>query len=59
LQDNGQQLSLELDSLVKTTSEIPNCISKQHKKNGQKTPLKKLSLLQNTDAEKSQQLCLF
>jgi hypothetical protein len=59
LQDNSQQLSLELDSLVKTTSEIPNCISKQHKKNGQKTPLKKLSLLQNTDAEKSQQLCLF
>ena len=59
LQDNGQQLSLELDSLVKTTSEIPNCISKQHKKNGQKTPLKKSSLLQNTDAAKSQQLCLF
>lgn len=59
LQDNGQQLSLELDSLVKTTSEIPNCISKQHKKNGQKTPIKKSSLLQNTDAAKSQQLCLF
>lgn len=59
LQDNSQQLSLELDSLVKTTSEIPNCISKQHKKNGQKTPIKKSSLLQNTDAAKSQQLCLF
>jgi hypothetical protein len=59
LQDNGQQLSLELDSLVKTTSEIPNCISKQHNKNGQKTPLKKSSLLQNTEAAQSQQLCLF
>ncbi|MBE9220256.1 nucleotide kinase domain-containing protein [Dolichospermum flos-aquae] len=59
LQDNGQQLSLELDSLVKTTSEIPNCISKQHKKNGQKTPIKKSSLFQNPDTEKSQQLCLF
>ncbi|MBD2141448.1 hypothetical protein H6F39_08730 [Anabaena sp. FACHB-1250] len=59
LQDNGQQLSLELDSLVKTTSEIPNCISKQHNKNGQKTPIKKSSLFQNPDTEKSQQLCLF
>ncbi|BAZ84348.1 nucleotide kinase domain-containing protein [Dolichospermum compactum] len=59
LQDNCQQLSLELDSFVKTTSEIPNCISKQHKKNGQKTTLKKSTLLQNTDAAKSQQLCLF
>ncbi|MBD1212395.1 MAG: hypothetical protein H9534_06540 [Dolichospermum circinale Clear-D4] len=59
LQDNGQQLSLELDSLVKTTSEIPNCISKQHNKNGQKTPIKKSSIFQNPDTEKSQQLCLF
>lgn len=59
LQDNSQQLSLELDSLVKTTSEIPNCISKQHNKNGQKTPIKKSSLFQNPDTEKSQQLCLF
>lgn len=59
LQDNGQQLSLELDSLVKNTSEIPNCISKQHKKNGQKTPIKKSSIFQNPDTEKSQQLCLF
>lgn len=59
LQDNSQQLSLELDSLVKTTSEIPNCISKQHNRNGQKTLLKKSKLLQNTEAAKSQQLCLF
>ncbi|MFN9398968.1 MAG: nucleotide kinase domain-containing protein [Dolichospermum sp.] len=59
LQDNSQQLSLELDSLVKTTSEIPNCISKQHNKNGQQTPIKKSSLFQNPDTEKSQQLCLF
>jgi hypothetical protein len=59
LQDNSQQLSLELDSLVKTTSQIPNCISKQHNRNGQKTLLKKSKLLQNTEAAKSQQLCLF
>jgi len=59
LQDNCQQLSLELDSLVKTTPEIPNCISKQHNKNGQKNLIKKSNLFQNADTEKSQQLCLF
>jgi hypothetical protein len=59
LQDNGQQLSLELDSFVKTKSEIPNCISKQRNKNWQKITLKKSNLLQNTALEKSQQLCLF
>jgi hypothetical protein len=59
LQDNSQQLSLELDSLVKTTSQIPNCISKQHNRNGQKTLIKKSKSLQNTELQKSQQLCLF
>ncbi|MEY3402924.1 MAG: hypothetical protein AN487_18985 [Anabaena sp. CRKS33] len=59
LQDNSQQLSLELDSLVKTTSQIPNCISKQHNRNGQKTLIKKSKSLQNAELQKSQQLCLF
>ncbi|MDB9486946.1 putative DNA base hypermodification protein [Dolichospermum circinale CS-537/01] len=59
LQDNGQQLSLELDSLVKTTSKISDTLSKLHKQYKQETQNKKSNLLQNTDAAKSQQLCLF
>jgi hypothetical protein len=59
LQDNGQQLSLELDSLVKTTSEISDTLSKLHKQYKQETQKKKSKALQNTELEKSQQLCLF
>ena len=59
LQDNGQQLSLELDSLVKTTSEISDTLSKLHKQYKQETQKKKSKSLQNTDSEKSHQLCLF
>ncbi|NDJ20812.1 hypothetical protein GS682_03965 [Nostoc sp. B(2019)] len=56
---NCQQLSLELDYLGKTTSEIPNNISKPRKQYGQETPRKKSTILQDADTEKSQQLCLF
>ena len=59
LQDNGQQLSLELDSLVKTTSKISDTLSKLHKQYKQETQNKKSNLLQNTELEKYQQLCLF
>ncbi|MBE9247820.1 hypothetical protein IQ226_01115 [Dolichospermum sp. LEGE 00240] len=59
LQDNGQQLSLELDSLVKTTSEISDTLLKLHKQYKQETQKKKSKALQNTELEKSQQLCLF
>ena len=59
LQDNAQQLSLELDSLVKTTSEISDTLSKLHKQYKQETQNKKSNLLQNTELEKYQQLCLF
>ncbi|MEH2149439.1 nucleotide kinase domain-containing protein [Nostoc sp.] len=54
-----QQLSLELDHILKTTSEIPDNLSRQDKKYGQKTHSKKSKVLQNLDTEKSQQLCLF
>ncbi|MFS0513733.1 nucleotide kinase domain-containing protein [Nostoc sp. UIC 10607] len=56
---NCQQLTLELDSLVKTTSEITNNISKPHKQDGRKSQRKKSIILQNADTETSQQLCLF
>ncbi|MCC5666786.1 hypothetical protein LC653_23560 [Nostoc sp. CHAB 5784] len=56
---NCQQLSLELDSQVKTTSEIPNNVSKQYKKSEQETQRKKSKVLQNPEMEKHEQLCLF
>ncbi|MFM6039851.1 MAG: nucleotide kinase domain-containing protein [Sphaerospermopsis kisseleviana] len=59
LQDNSQQLSLELDSLVKTASEISDNVSKLHKKYTQETQNKKSKALKNTELQKSQQLCLF
>ncbi|MEH2451269.1 nucleotide kinase domain-containing protein [Nostoc sp.] len=55
---NCQQLSLELDSQVKTTSEITNNVSKPYKKYRQETQ-KKSKDLQNVNTEQSQQLCLF
>jgi hypothetical protein len=58
LQYNCQQLSLELDSLVRTTSKISNTLSKLHKSYKQETHKKKSKALQNTELEKSQQLCL-
>ena len=59
LNNHCQQLSLELDSLVKNTSEISDNLSKQLKKHEQKTQSKKSKALQNEDTEKPQQLCLF
>jgi hypothetical protein len=59
LQDNSQQLSLELDSLLETTSDISDNLSKSHKQYKQEKQKKKSKALQNTDTEKSQQLCLF
>jgi hypothetical protein len=56
---NCQQLSLELDSMVKTTSEISDNVSKQHKKYLQENKTKKIKSLQNSEMEKSHQLCLF
>jgi alpha-glutamyl/putrescinyl thymine pyrophosphorylase clade 1 len=56
---NYQQLSLELDSIVKTTSEITEHVSKAHKKLEQETHKKKPKTLPNSDTEKSHQLCLF
>ena len=56
---NSQQLSLELDSTVNTTSEISNNFSSQRKKYKPKTENKKSKALQNADTDKSQQLCLF
>ncbi|MEH2037031.1 nucleotide kinase domain-containing protein [Nostoc sp.] len=55
---NCQQLSLELDSLVKTTSEIPNNVSKQYKKSEQETQ-RKTSKVLHIEMEKHEQLCLF
>ncbi|AFY42168.1 nucleotide kinase domain-containing protein [Nostoc sp. PCC 7107] len=57
--DNCQQLSLELDYLVKTTSEISDSLSKLHKQYKQETQKKKSKALQNSELEESQQLCLF
>ncbi len=59
LNNNSQQLSLELDSTVNTTSEISNNFSNQDKKYKPKTENKKSKALQNVDTAKSQQLCLF
>lgn len=56
---NCQQLSLELDSQVKTTSEVANNVSKQYKKSEQETQRKKSKVLQNPEMEKHEQLCLF
>jgi hypothetical protein len=56
---NCQQLSLELDSQGKTTSEIPNNVSTQYKKSEQETQRKKSKVLQNIKMEKHEQLCLF
>ncbi|WP_196521533.1 nucleotide kinase domain-containing protein [Nostoc sp. WHI] len=56
---NYQQLSLELDSQVKTTSEVANNVSKQYKKSEQETQRKKSKILQNPEMEKHEQLCLF
>ncbi|MDB9304246.1 nucleotide kinase domain-containing protein [Nodularia spumigena] len=56
---NSQQLSLELDSTVKTTSEISKNLLKQSRKYKQETEKKKSKALQNADTETSQQLCLF
>ncbi|MDB9349858.1 nucleotide kinase domain-containing protein [Nodularia spumigena] len=56
---NSQQLSLELDSTVNTTSEISKNLLKQSKKYKQETEKKKSKALQNADTETSQQLCLF
>jgi hypothetical protein len=59
IQDNCQQLSLELDSLVKMASEISDNLSKLHKQYKQETQKKKSKDLKNTELQKSQQLCLF
>ncbi|MBE9230380.1 hypothetical protein IQ231_01375 [Cuspidothrix issatschenkoi LEGE 03284] len=59
LQDNSQQLSLELDSLVKTTSEISDNLPKLHKQYKQETQNKKSKPVPNANTERSQQLCLF
>ncbi|MBD2626880.1 ATP-binding protein [Anabaena variabilis FACHB-164] len=59
LQDNCQQLSLELDSLLETTSDKSDKLSKSHKQYKQETQNKKSKSLQNADLEESQQLCLF
>lgn len=59
LQDNSQQLSLELDSLVKTTSEISDNLPKLHKQYKQETQNKKSKPMPNANTERSQQLCLF
>lgn len=56
---NCQQLSLELDSQVKITSEVANNVSKQYKKSEQETQRKKSKVLQNPEMEKHEQLCLF
>ncbi|MEH2283783.1 MAG: nucleotide kinase domain-containing protein [Nostoc sp.] len=56
---NCQQLSLELDSIVKTNSQPPENISKQYKKSEQETQRKKSKFLQNPEIEKHEQLCLF
>ena len=59
LQHNSQQLSLGLDSLVKTTSEISDNLSKLHKKYKQETQNKKSKACPNAELKESQQLCLF
>ncbi|MFN6563298.1 MAG: nucleotide kinase domain-containing protein [Nostoc sp. ChiSLP01] len=54
-----QQLTLNFDSVVKTTSKISDNSSKQHKKYNQETQRKKIKSLENSEIEKSHQLCLF
>ncbi|MBN3940395.1 MAG: nucleotide kinase domain-containing protein [Nostoc sp.] len=64
--NNYQQLSLELNLIVKATSLIPEYVSKLHKTDEQESQFnhksnksKKSKTLQNTQIENSQQLCLF
>ncbi|MBD2134448.1 hypothetical protein H6F47_18920 [Sphaerospermopsis sp. FACHB-1094] len=56
IQDNCQQLSLELDTLVNTTSEISDTLSKLQKKYQQN---KKSASVQNQEPKTSVQMCLF
>ncbi len=59
LQHNCQQLSLELDPLLETKSDKSDKLSKSHKQYKQETQKKKSKNVQNSDTEKSHQLCLF
>jgi hypothetical protein len=59
LNNHCQQLSLELDSIVKTNSQLLENLSKQYKKSKQETYIKKSKPLQNPEMEKHEQLCLF
>lgn len=57
--DCCQQLTLELDTLFKTPSELSNDVSKLHKSYKHEAQKKKSKAVRNVDTEKSQQLCLF
>ncbi|MBD2499959.1 nucleotide kinase domain-containing protein [Anabaena azotica] len=55
----SQQLSLGLDFLLETQSKITNPASKQPKKSRQDPQKRRSKLVQKTDIEQCQQLCLF